>query len=104
MKKTLVTTVKLLHTVKQEGISPTFLHKLTSEDKAADPECVEAYGSFIWSLAIKFTNSEVEAEAAVREIFIDIWRYKGRKTPRTSDELLRSLIARRRLIKSLQNK
>jgi len=34
----------------------------------------DPYDAFIWELARKFTNSEEEAEAAVREMLIDIQR------------------------------
>jgi len=52
---------------------------ITSEDykkdKTAVKDRVDTYGNFIWALARKFTASTDEAEAAVQEIFTDIWRY-----------------------------
>ena len=87
----------------QKTKSLTILQRLAEKDKTAVADCVDAYGNFIWALARKFTNSPEEAEAAVQEIFIDIWRYAERADQAQSPEnLLIALIARRRLIKHLK--
>lgn len=87
----------------QKTKSLTILQRLAEKDKTAVADCIDAYGNFIWALARKFTNSPEEAEAAVQEIFIDIWRYAERADQAQSPEnLLIALIARRRLIKYLQ--
>jgi RNA polymerase sigma-70 factor (ECF subfamily) len=80
----------------------TIFQRIENKDQTAVQECVDRYGNFIWALARKFTNSSEEAEAATREIFIDIWRYArcGEKT-QSDEKILISLIARRRLIKYL---
>jgi DNA-directed RNA polymerase specialized sigma24 family protein len=63
---------------------------------------MDTYGNFIWALARKFTASDEEAEAATREIFIDIWQYAERRgKTQSAENTLISLIARRRLIKYL---
>ncbi|MGI9034737.1 MAG: sigma factor [Pyrinomonadaceae bacterium] len=81
----------------------TILQRIAEKDNTADKDCVDTYGNFIWALARKFTASPEEAEAAAREIFIDIWRYAERADrPQTAENLLISLIARRRLIKYLE--
>ena len=78
------------------------LPRIAKKDKTAVEDCVNIYGDFIWALACKFTASTEEAEAATREIFIDIWRYAESADKTQSDErLLISLIARRRLVKYL---
>ena len=87
----------------QKTKSLTILQRLAEKDKTAVADCIDAYGNFIWALARKFTNSPEEAEAAVQEIFIDIWRYAERADQAQSPEnLLIALIARRRLIKYLK--
>ena len=87
----------------QETKPLTILQRLVEKDKTAVTDCLDAYGNFIWALARKFTASSEEAEAAAQEIFIDIWRYAEREDKAQSPEnLLITLIARRRLIKRLQ--
>lgn len=63
---------------------------------------MDSYGNFIWALAQKFTASKEEADAAVREIFIDIGRYaeRGGET-QSAENILIAQIARRRLVKYL---
>ena len=81
----------------------TILQRINKKDKTAVKDCVDNYGNLIWALARKFTASREEAEAAVQEIFIDIWRYAGRADQsQSAEKLLIALIARRRLIKHLQ--
>jgi DNA-directed RNA polymerase specialized sigma24 family protein len=87
----------------QKTKSLTILERIAKKDKTAVRNCVDTYGNFIWALARKFTASREEAEAAAQEIFIDIWRYTERADQAQSAEnLLITLIARRRLIKHLQ--
>lgn len=87
----------------QKMQSLTILQRIAERDKTAVKDCVDTYGNFIWALAQKFTASNEEVEAAAREIFIDIWRYAERVDQSPSAEnLLISLIARRRLIKYLE--
>jgi len=82
--------------------SLTILQRIAKKDQTAVKDCVEAYGNFIWALARKFTASTEEAEAAVQEIFTDIWRYSERADKSQSAEsVLIALIARRRLMKYL---
>ncbi|MDQ6787539.1 MAG: hypothetical protein M3033_12095 [Acidobacteriota bacterium] len=87
----------------QKTKSLTILQRIANKDQTAVKDCIDAYGKYIWALARKFTASTEEAEAAAREIFIDIWRYSERSDKSHSDEsVLISQIARRRLIKYLQ--
>jgi RNA polymerase sigma-70 factor (ECF subfamily) len=80
----------------------TILQRIANKDNNAVDACIDTYGNFIWALARKFTNSTEEAEAAVQEIFLDIWRYSisGDKTQSIEEKLI-ALIAFRRLIKNL---
>lgn len=80
----------------------TILQRIAKRDRTAVADCFDTYSSFIWALALKFTDSTEEAEAATREIFIDIWQYAERADkPQSEETLLISLIARRRLINYL---
>lgn len=89
-------------TIKQTK-SSTIFRRIADRDRTAAVDCVETYGNFIWALAKKFTASREEAEAATREIFIDIWQYSQiADRPQPAENVLIALIARRRLIKHLQ--
>lgn len=78
----------------------TILRRIARKDKTAVKDCIDAYGSFIWALAKKFTGSRAEAEAATEEIFTDIWQYREcAGDSRSTEEKLVAMIALRRLIK-----
>jgi hypothetical protein len=64
----------------------------------------DSYRSFILELAVKFTNSKEEAEAAVREMQADIERCGG-KTQQfpSNEERLIAGIAWRRLLKYVRD-
>ena len=94
----------MLHTrIIQKTKPSTIFQRIVKKDKTAVKDCVDAYGSFIWALARKFTASMEEAEAATQEIFNDIWRYaECADKAQSAESVLITLIARRRLIRYLQ--
>jgi DNA-directed RNA polymerase specialized sigma24 family protein len=57
-------------------------------DCAAAGQYIDNYGNLIWSMAKKFTDSNEDAEAVTREIFLNIWRYAARFEETDFDELL----------------
>ena len=88
----------------QKTASPTMLQKVAKADKIAVKNCIDTYGGLIWALAKKFTATGAEAEEAVCEIFLDIWRYAERFDPAKLDEVgFVILLSRRHLIKRLKN-
>jgi RNA polymerase sigma-70 factor (ECF subfamily) len=75
------------------------LRRVAEGDRAAVPECVTRFGGVVWSLARRLSASESEAEDAVQEIFVDLWKSAGRFDPALSSEVaFVAMIARRRLI------
>jgi DNA-directed RNA polymerase specialized sigma24 family protein len=80
------------------------LKRIGNKDEIVTVDSVDAYSDFIWALAKKFTASSEEAEAAAREIFIDIWRHKECKDQAQSAEELLIGLSARRLVKYLQAK
>jgi DNA-directed RNA polymerase specialized sigma24 family protein len=85
---------------KQRADSVSVLQRAAQGDRAAVEDCIENYGSLIWSMAKKFTASIEDAEAVTREIFLNIWRYAARFEQADFDEMLFvTLIARRQLSK-----
>ncbi len=87
----------------QQNTETSILHRIALEDKMAVEECLDKYGKLVWSLALNFLNSREDAEDAVQDIFIDIWKYAGCFNAEKSGEAnFISLIARRRLIDRLR--
>lgn len=73
-------------------------HVVAGDDRAAR-ECVERFGGLVWSLARKYTPSTADAEDAVQDIFLDLWRSAPRFDPeRSSEAAFVAMIARRRLV------
>lgn len=85
---------------KQETDSFSILHRIAKSDRTAVKDCIDTYGGLVWTLAKKFSASTEEAETAVQDIFLDIWRYAGRwDSKKCAENMFIGLIARRCLIK-----
>jgi RNA polymerase sigma-70 factor (ECF subfamily) len=79
--------------------SPSLLARVAAHDAAAARACVERYGGLVWSLARRACPDPDEAEDAVQEIFVDVWKSAGRYDPAGGSEVtFVATIARRRLI------
>ena len=64
---------------------------------------MERYGDLVWSLARRYLRNVADAEDAVQDIFIDIWRSAGRYDRNIASEVaFISTIARRRLIDKIR--
>jgi RNA polymerase sigma factor (sigma-70 family) len=78
---------------------PPVLPRVAKGDPAAINECYDRFGGLVWSLARRFCHNPSDAEDAVQEIFIDLWksseRYDGSIASETT---FVAMIARRRLI------
>lgn len=80
-------------------MSECILPKVAASDRNAVDECLDRYGGLVWSLARRQSASYADAEDAVQEIFVDIWRSAGRFDKRVASEAtFVAMIARRRLI------
>jgi RNA polymerase sigma-70 factor (ECF subfamily) len=78
---------------------PSILHQVAAGDAGAMRECMDRFGGLVWSLARRVTQSTSEADDAVQEIFIDLWRSAARFDPQIASETtFVAMIARRRLI------
>lgn len=79
--------------------SPGILPRVAMGDADAVQECLDRFGGLVWSLARKLLASATEAEDAVQEIFVDVWRSAGRYDASIASETaFVAMIARRRLI------
>ncbi|EIT68717.1 MULTISPECIES: RNA polymerase sigma factor [Hydrocarboniphaga] len=76
------------------------LERVAKGDRSATQECIRRHGALVWSLALRSTHGDrAEAEDAVQEIFIEVWRAAGKYDPaKGSESLFVAMIARRRLI------
>lgn len=93
--------LSLVTPAEQSGVpvpSP-LLPRIAAGDEGAVRECVSRYGALVWSLARRWSAESGDAEDAVQEIFIDLWRTAARyDLSRTSEAGWVAMIARRRLI------
>lgn len=75
------------------------LPRIAAGDPAAVPDCITRYGGLVWSLALRFLGNAADAEDAVQDVFIELWKNAGRYDPsRASEPTYITMIARRRLI------
>jgi RNA polymerase sigma-70 factor (ECF subfamily) len=75
------------------------LPRIAAGDQRAVQEFTDRYGGLVWSLARRLAWGESDAEDAVQEIFIDLWRSAARFDPSVASEVtFVAMIARRRLI------
>lgn len=80
------------------------LSRVAKGDTAAIDECLDRYGGLVWSLARRLSPTTADAEDAVQEIFIDLWRSAGRYSETLGEEVtFVSTLARRRLIDRLRS-
>ncbi len=77
----------------------TTLERIGQGDQSAVQECLDRFGNLVWSLARRLSGNQADAEDAVQEIFVDVWRSAGRYDPSVASEAtFIAMIARRRLI------
>ena len=53
-----------------EGLFP----RIAAGESDAVQECIRKYGGLVWSLALRMSRSREDAEDAVQEIFINLWK------------------------------
>lgn len=75
------------------------LQKIAAGDASAVQACIDRYSGLVWSLARRFCPTPSDAEDAVQEIFLDVWRSAARFDESVASETtFVAMIARRRLI------
>ena len=84
-------------------LTTPILERVAQRDEAAVKECLDRYGALVWSLARRLCPDPHEAEDAVQEIFLDIWKSAARYDSGSGSEAtFIATIARRRLIDRLR--
>jgi RNA polymerase sigma-70 factor (ECF subfamily) len=80
-------------------MTESILERVARGDQQAVRECIDEFGGLVWAIARRMTRSRADAEDAVQDIFVDVWRSAGRFDPRQgSEKVFVTTIARRRLI------
>lgn len=79
------------------------LQRIAGGDQTAVAQCIDQFGGLIWSLVRRLTPNDADAEDAVQEIFLEIWRFADRYDPaKASEATFIAMLARRRLIDRLR--
>lgn len=87
-----------------ESIAPV-LPSVAAGERSAMETCLQRYEGLVWALARRMLGTGPEAEDAVQEIFIDLWRSAGRFNPAVGTEVtFVATIARRRLLDVLRHR
>jgi len=80
-------------------VQPPLLTRVAQGDPNAVGECVDRYGALVWSIARRFATDPDDAEDAVQEAFIELWRKAERyDATRSSEPTFIALVVRRKLI------
>lgn len=80
-------------------MTENLLPRLAAGEPAAAEAILDHYGPLVWSLARRHTRNPAEAEDAVQEIFLSLWKDAKRFDPaKASETTFVAMIARRRLI------
>lgn len=79
--------------------SPPVLPRIAAGESDAVEEFLNRYSGLVWSLARKMLSNREEAEDAVQEIFVELWKNAERFDEKfASETTFVAMIARRRLI------
>jgi RNA polymerase sigma factor (sigma-70 family) len=85
-------------------VTQSILKRIASGDESAVPACIDKYGGLVWSIARKLLRNSDDAEDAVQEVFVDIWKNAARfDESKSSETTFIAMIARRRLIDRIRH-
>jgi len=80
-------------------MTESILDRVARGDQKAVRECIDEFGGLVWAIARRMTRSRADAEDAVQEIFVDVWRSAARfDAQQGTEKVFITTIARRRLI------
>ena len=81
------------------ALEEPLLQRVALGDQEAVRACLDRFGGLVWSLARRMTPTHAEAEDAVQEIFVEVWKNAYRYDASVASETaFIAMIARRRLI------
>ena len=101
------TAVSLLKPVDRPAMNQTTTNSLLEQVAAGESQAVaaviDAYGGLVWSIARKYFGRSDEAEDAVQDAFIAVWKAADKYDPEVAGESTYiAMIARRRMIDQLR--
>jgi RNA polymerase sigma-70 factor (ECF subfamily) len=77
----------------------SLLKRVALGEASAVQQCIDAYGPLVWSIARRLCPSAADAEDAVQEIFITLWKSAAQYDPAlASESTWVTTVARRKLI------
>jgi RNA polymerase sigma factor (sigma-70 family) len=80
-------------------VANSLLLRVATGDTVAVEQCIERFGGLAWSLARRFSANPSDADDAVQEIFIELWRSASRYDEAIGSEAtFVTMIARRCLV------
>lgn len=80
-------------------VPASILQRIATGDNAAVAEFLTRYGGVVWALARRACPNRADAEDAVQEIFLQVWRGAAQYDPAVSSEsTFIAMLARRKLI------
>lgn len=81
----------------------SLLQQVAAGESQAVNAVIDAYGGLVWSLARKYFGRSAEAEDAVQDAFIAVWKAADKYDPQVAAESTYiAMIARRRMIDRLR--
>jgi RNA polymerase sigma-70 factor (ECF subfamily) len=84
-------------------MTDSVLARISRGDAGAVSACIDQFGALVWALARRMSPTAADAEDAVQEIFLDLWKSASRFDPQQgSEKVFITTIARRRLIDRLR--
>ena len=84
-------------------MTDSVLVRVARGDPGAVAACIDEFGALVWSLARRLSPTPSDAEDAVQEIYLDVWRSAARyQAAQGSEKVFIMMIARRRLIDRLR--
>lgn len=80
-------------------MSESVLPGIASGSEEAMHECLNRYGGLVWSIARRLSNNASEAEDAVQEAFLAIWKSAARfDESKSAEKTFIAMVARRKII------
>jgi RNA polymerase sigma-70 factor (ECF subfamily) len=83
----------------ESPVAEPLLPSVAAGDRSAMEACLDRYEGLVWALARRFLGDSSEAEDAVQEVFIELWKHAGRFDPKLGTEVaFVGTLSRRRLL------
>lgn len=85
-------------------MSQPILKRIADGEPTAVQECLNKYGGLVWSIARRMLRNTEDAEDAVQEIFVEVWKNAVRfDESKASETTFIAMIARRRIIDKVRH-